>query len=480
MSIFGHTIWRKRLPSIFGFFFLLMAIVTIGFLSRNAILFGTKAAAGNTPKEVKISNVSDTTFTVSYATDANVLGTIKFGSLGKMDQVALDDRDKPQAKPTEHTTHHITVENLAPSTTYSFTITSGDENFLDGEAAYQVTTGAALEASSTTETIMTGKVTNDDGSPATGALVYVSGSNSQVLSTYTNGSGSYTININTMRTNNLASFINLVSDTVLQLQIVDATKESKVSLLTSQTNPIPMVILSKNYDFAVSNDPLAPSPVASDSADLSGTPSVSPVSFPTTAGDEEAVTAPKILTPQEEQEFKDQQPLFKGQAEPNETVTITINSEQTITAKVQTDANGNWQYRPDEPLEPGNHTITIRTIDASGLVRTITKSFVVYAEGSQFVEPSVSPSANATNTPTATPKPQATNTPTPTKKVTATTTNPTATNTPTPTTKVATSITASPTTPPIPVTGNPSLLLTIVGIISAVGIGALLFIFATV
>ncbi len=486
MNRVKNTIWNKKLPSFLGVFFLMFAIGIIAYLSRNAVLFGTKAAASNVPKDVKISNITDTTFTVSYTTDSSVLGSISFGTLGKMDQVALDDRDKPKATPTEHTTHYITVANLAPSTAYTFSITSGSQTFLNQEAAYQVTTVSTQSNPRTSKTTVSGKITQVDGSPASEVLVYLSLNNSQLLSTLTNSSGSYTLDTPTQ----------LSPNTPLTLQAENALNQSQASILAGQANPVPLIILSKNYDFAVSSEPLSPSPMATSSAELSATPSASPVAFPTTA--ESTGTTPKILTPQKEQGFTDQQPTFKGQAEPGQTVNVTINSTQTITASVKTDANGNWQYRPNQALEPGTHTITIRTIDASGLMRVITQSFVVYAQGSQFTEPSISPSPSTsssttpTNSPTSTPQPNATATPTSTPRPSPTATptstpqpSPTATPTvkvtatPTPTKKLA-QATISVTTPPIPITGNASLMITVIGAVTTIAIGALLFIFTAV
>lgn len=485
MSALSQRILNKRLPSLFGFLFLLFAVGTIMWLSRNTILFGTKAAADNIPKDVRISNITDTAFTVSYTTDASVLGSIQFGQTGQTNQVALDDRDTGGSK--EHTVHYITVKNLSASTNYTFTITSGTEKFSNNNVPYDVTTATKLDSSSsetngqqTESSTLKGKVILDDGSTPSEGLVYITSANSQLISTIIKADGSYSVSLTNLRNNNLSDFLILNPDDILTVQVVDSKKTSDISLLYSQTDPVPLITLSKNYDFAVSDEPLSPSPVASES----GTESPA---FPTTEqGGEEKGTTPQILTPQEEQGFKDQQPLFTGKAVPNETVTITINSDQTITATVTADRNGNWQYRPNVPLEPGTHTITMRTVDASGLMRVITQSFVVYAEGSQFTEPSVSPSASGTVTPTA--KPTATPTAIPTNTATPAPTKPgaTATATPTPTktatpspTKIAAS-TISASKPPIPVTGNTSLTFTIVGIITAIGIGALLFIVAAV
>lgn len=483
MNTPSQRILNKRLPSLFGFFFLLLAVGTITWLSRNAILFGTKAATDNIPKDVRISNVTDKTFTVSYITDASVLGSIKFGKSEQGGQVALDDRDTAQGTSKEYTVHYISVKNLDPTTTYTFTITSGEESFSNNNVPYEVTTAGQLanpppdqESTESESSILNGKVILDDGTSPVEGLVYINSEGSQLLSTMVKADGSYSLDLTNLRNTNLSDAILLDLDSILKMQIVDATKTSDISLLYSQTDPVPLVTLSKNYDFTVSEDPL--DPIASESADLSEEIPAFPI-----IEDEPGTTTPQILTPEKEQEFSDQQPLFRGKAVPNETVTITINSEQTINATVTADSNGNWQYRPKEPLEPGTHTITMKTVDASGLMRIITQSFVVYAEGSQFTEPSISPSASGTPTPTA--KPTATptiapsNTPAPTKPGTTATATPSPTQTATPIPTKVVAATISTTVPPIPVSGNTSLILSVIGIVTAIGIGALLFVFAT-
>jgi len=472
MNILNHTMWNRRLPSFIGAFFLIFAFGTITWLSRNAILFGTKAAVDETPKNIMISNITDTAFTVSYTTDANVAGTVNFGKDAQTQQIAFDTRDTATGVAHLHRAHYISVQGLTPSTKYFFSITSGSKNFLNNGTPYEITTGTTLTDASTQQKVLTGKVTLATGSIPSEAIAYLSSDTTQTASTLIDADGTYHLAMSSLRTKELTSFAQLTPTTILHVQLMDPTQQSHISLLVSQSNPVPSVILSKDYDFAVSDEPLAPSPVASSSGQ--------PIVFPTVA--EKGGNTPQILTPQDEQGFKDQQPLFKGTAVPNGNVEITIQSEQEIKTTVSADANGGWQYRPTTPLAPGNHTITIKTLDANGILKTITQSFVVYAAGSEFTQPSGSPMPTATISPTSQPTALPTNKPstTPLPTTSTTTATPTfqATTTPSPT--QATTLSLSPTNPPIPTTGSTSLIVTIIGIVTLVGVGALLFFFTAV
>jgi hypothetical protein len=101
-------------------------------------------------------------------------------------------------------------------------------------------------------------------------------------------------------------------------------------------------------------------------------------------------TAPVITVPEKDETFTDSQPMFKGKALPETNVIITIQS-QPINATVKADNFGNCEYRPETPLEPGQHTLTINAPDSEGLIQTLTQPFTVYAQGSQFVDPTAGP-----------------------------------------------------------------------------------------
>ncbi|WP_116424974.1 Ig-like domain-containing protein [Pseudomonas citronellolis] len=60
------------------------------------------------------------------------------------------------------------------------------------------------------------------------------------------------------------------------------------------------------------------------------------------------------------------QPTLSGSGEPGDTVSILDNGEEIGTATV--DENGNWTFTPEQPLEDGDHSISVVITDAAGNV----------------------------------------------------------------------------------------------------------------
>lgn len=170
-----------------------------------------------------------------------------------------------------------------------------------------------------------------------------------------------------------------------------------------------------------------------------------------------STTLPKISSPKEGESFTDLQPRLSGTAPKGATIKITIQSPVPIEATVKANSSGLWSYRPETPLSPGEHTLTILAPDSNGILRTITQKFKVFAAGNQVEEPAT-PSA----TPTVKLSPSPTVFPTPTKVATPPPTEP---SIPTKTPK------------PVPVTGDslPLVVLSAFGIITFLAGLALLF-----
>lgn len=403
-----NTIWNKRIPSLLGIFLLLFGVGVTAYLMRFQTFFSGRAAAGNNPQNLTISNISGSSFTVSYTTTDSVAGTIAYGKDSSLGKIAYDDRDQTSGQSNAYTVHYMTIKSLEPNTKYAFTIISGSDTFQQVNQPYTAQTGPVLKNDPSSQPPLAGTILKINGEKAKQIILYLTGENTQTLSTLTKDDGTYLLPLNAIRQADFKRYAQLMGTTLLKLKFQSSTEASNVLVLANQINPVPAVVLSKDYDFTSNPTPsVLPTPSVS----------LSPPQFPAFQTDTNTTSVPAILTPKKEESFKDQQPVFSGTAPPGQSITIEIHSQLVINETIKSDAAGKWSFRPKQPLTPGNHTIKIMTRDAAGILRTITQSFVVYAQGSQSINPSVSPiqpspSPSPSLTPTLSPIPSPTVSPT--------------------------------------------------------------------
>src|SRR5581483_11202091 len=435
------SIWYKRIPTFLGLIAIFAGIIVTSFFTKNLNVFEGNASPTENPQNITVTNISDTTFTVSYETDTPLIGSLIYGTDKEEKQTALDDRDNGGIQP--HKLHYITVKNLSPNTHYFYSIVSGRSTFSAGTNPFEISTTNTIQSPLTSKSI-SGKVILADGSPATEGIVLAHAQNTQDFSTLLNPDGSFTLNLSFVLNKTLDSYADL-SNSTLQITIEGDDASSHVTVSTTQSQ-IPTITLSKDYDFTVSQNP-----IASSSASFG---------FPTLLATEAASV--EISTPKQGQSFTDSQPQFKGTAKPGSVVKITIHSDALNTQTVS-DQNGNWTFRPSSPLSPGEHTITITAPDLSGVLKTITQSFTVFASGTQ-VGQSATPSATITFTPTPT------LTPTPTAQVIAT-----PTVTPIPALILTPTQIITPTKAQLPESGDSSAVTGGIGALVTTVVGVLLF-----
>jgi Purple acid Phosphatase, N-terminal domain/Bacterial Ig-like domain len=498
-----NSIFDKRMPTLLGLLFLSFSVGLITWFVGNITQPSGRAAEDETPKQIQISNITDNSFNISFVTDIKVPSAVAYGTTNEFGPIALDDRDKEAGTSTSRQLHYITLTNLSPDTKYYFAIRSGSKAFLNGDAPYEVTTAPVHEDSTSSQPQLKGTINLEDGTIPLEGIIYISTAasantpNSQTLSALSQVDGSYTIPLNTMLSKDLGSYFEFKQDTVLSMIIRSTSAESTVSLLASQTNPVPLITLGKNYDFTINttlptdNLTASSSATASDSANMTQGPAIT--EFPTF--NTEVASGPAILIPEDGQEFTDAQPQFEGTAIPNSSVEIIIESGENIVNTVQSDDLGNWIYKPDSPITPGEHIITLNARNSAGVMQTIKRTFVVHADGSQFNEPSIEPIDGqptftptptidpATLTPTDTPTPSPTEELTPTPNLTLTMA---ASLSLTPASSISGELTvvpitssdssSQPTNAPVPASGNTPLF--IVGFITVLSVaGSIMFFF---
>lgn len=442
------------MPTAFALVLILGTILGTTFLVQTGVIYLGGAAPSDNPRNVRLSNISDTSATVTYATDAKVLGTVSYGKDRSSLQTILDERDQESGNPQQYKVHSITLRNLSPNTSYVFSITSGATTYLNHDNYFSFQTGPTIASPPSSQIPVSGKIVSPDGTTPTEGLVYVTTDKGQVLSTLTKDTGIYIIPMNTFRSDDLKSLFTFQQTTPLHILATDGTSISQATVLVAGSNPIPLITLSQTYNFVES-----PQPVASDSAQNS-------IGFPAFSNGKTLEATPLIITPKKDETFTDTQPRFSGKALPNQAVTVEIHSSDAITDTVKTDTLGNWTYRPSQQLSPGAHTLTIVTKDANGILKTIQQSFTVFAAGSQVTQ-SATPSATpTTRVPSPTTKPTPTNKPT----VTVIPTGITPTIKPTSIPALTTTITPRPTLPPtgsntVVVVGTTGIVTTLLGIV---------------
>ena len=436
------SLWYKRIPTLFGLLLLGVGIVSINFALNKGAFFITRATPTYAPEQVRITNLTDTSLSVSYITQDAVLGTVSYGTTSTGGKVALDDRDQQSGNPLPYTVHHITIKNLSPDTDYFFRITSSDRVFLDNDKSFATKTLPSLAQNPTRQPPIVGGISHSDGSKDNNILVLLVTENAQTLSVLTKPDGNFVMPLNAIRSKDFLNYLTFSDADIIKLLALTPTGKATVSVLPKQISPVPPVTIGNTYDFT-SSLVTSPTPIASQSA--------SEASFPSFTATEASPPEPQIISPDEKAGLSDSKPEFEGTALPNTEVSIEIHSENNITSSVTSDKNGSWTYRPTTKLDPGVHTITIKTKDSNGILQTITRSFTVFAEGSQFIEPSISPPA-----PSVTPIPIQIPTATPTLVAT-----PTITATPTPSSPDKIGVQSGPTaTIEPPPAGGPTDILT--------------------
>ncbi len=454
-----RSIFDKRIPTLLAFLLIIGGIgAATVFVQRNTY-FNQHASGSEAPVNVHVTNRTDTSFTVTYTTTEALPGTVSLRQMNNAEQIYFDDRDERTKISQPYTVHSITIKTLQPTLTYYFSITSGSGTYLNNGSLFTYATLPSLEKDTTNAVELKGEIIAPTGESPPEGLVIATTPNGQLISTLTNSQGEYILSL---------PFSQPQPITIT----LSGQNQSSTVVVSSDMKDIPLVTLSKDYDFTQTTQPLSQS--------FNQSPS-----FPAFSVEKPPSGTISITTPQQNNNFVDQQPLFKGTALPNARVIITIHSDKNIQTAVTANAFGQWSYRPDTQLSPGQHTITIATKNTFGITQTVTQTFTVFSSGSQVFQsatPSATPTTKPTQAPTNTPVPSATPTVTPTV-----TPSIIPTDTPTPTLVLAsptptplifgspTSAIPTPTRKPLPPTGsNTTFVIGITGLISA-ALGVILF-----
>ncbi len=216
---------------------LIVAIPVSVFLIGQRTGFFSKASVSSIPKQIRITNISDNSFSVSWVTDKEALGFVSFGEKEKLGNSASDDRDNGVQK--ARFTHHITLKNLDPDKTYFFKIN------LNGNVYQQKTAPATSDTPPLAQPVF-GSVLTKDGKVPKEALIYLTTEGGTPLSTFTR-EGNWLITVNNARSKDLSVYIFYKKGDNIKIQAVSGEGSSLISTEIDFTKPIrPIKLLDTN------------------------------------------------------------------------------------------------------------------------------------------------------------------------------------------------------------------------------------------
>lgn len=412
---------NKKIPSIIAILILLTGVGVGVFLLQSQQVFRLGASPTAQPKNVTITNITDSSFSVSWTTDEPTIGFIKWGE--------NSPENTTDTQTNKSLTHHITVRGLNPQTNYQFSIYVDGSEYKNADNYWLIKTGSKLEPP-TKSRIASGKVVDNTGTPVAGAILYAQVENSIQLSTTTSSDGQWFISLADARTQDKNAYIDITDQTLLEIFVeAGPAGNSAAKVFVGNANPTPEIVLGEVYDFT-KTDSLNDNSAPEANLDL---PKQEETASRFNAANEDNSQTQKdsdneisITSIENNEIIYTQNPEFFGEGPANETITITIESDP-ITEDLLVDIYGNWSWEPPADLEEGEHTLTITWRDATGILHSVTRNFTVQAAES---EPSFestpsdslnpSPTPTSTSTPSPSPSPSASSNPSPSPSPTST------------------------------------------------------------
>ncbi|MDO8638167.1 MAG: fibronectin type III domain-containing protein [Candidatus Daviesbacteria bacterium] len=212
---------------------LIVGLIVAVFLVGQKTGFFSRADVLTTPQEIKISNLSDNSFTVSYITAKPTIGFINFGETEKMGDTVNDDRDinGPKAR----LTHHITLKNLNPETQYFYQINT--------EKISQQTTAPTTTDTPPLADPIFGQIVKADKTIPSEAIIYSQIVDGTLLSSYSRDDGNFLITLNNARTNDLLNYLKIKDSDQIDLTVKDGEGATKKQVPASERTSTVNIIL---------------------------------------------------------------------------------------------------------------------------------------------------------------------------------------------------------------------------------------------
>lgn len=254
---------KFKIPTLLG-----LAIIVIGigvgvFLVLREQTFLSSAAPSQEPQNITVSNIEDSSASISWQTSSPSLGFITFGQTDSGEQTILDDRDNnpPAGGPKSHLVHYVSLKNLLPQTNYKYKIVSG--KIISKVSSFTTAPTATTQSgfNPVIGSVLNGKNPFDEG------IVFLSVSGATIQSSLVKNLGNFLIPLSKIRKTDLSDIYSPSLDTAAKVTVIAANGEvSAVFNIKPNGITLPPLILGQNVDLTSEINP-TPTPSASPSQD---------------------------------------------------------------------------------------------------------------------------------------------------------------------------------------------------------------------
>jgi len=249
----------KRIPTILGVVVLIVGVIGGVILVGQRQGFSLRASPTAVPKQVKVTNVSEKGAVISWITDTNVSGFVKYGEgNGNQNKTQGDDRDRKAGTQGKYTTHYVTLEDLKPNTTYSFGIGSGSKVYTEDGKSYTLKTAIVTTNPPKADTI-SGKVKLAAGQAAPGVIVYVDVDGLTTMSALSTQQGNWNLTLSNARTTDLQKYAAYDREKAKLTIFVQGGDlgTATATTLSANDSPVDDITLGQNQDFLAASTPIA-------------------------------------------------------------------------------------------------------------------------------------------------------------------------------------------------------------------------------
>lgn len=429
-----NSMMKKRIPTIVGLLVLLGALISgLLFFGDGTGVFAPRATAETMPKNIRITNLTDSGFTVTFLTEKATSGFVKYGTdPAKLNSQVSDDRDQLSGTVEDYNLHHITVRGLESAREYFFILGTDSKTEYDNEGEpFSIKIPAKISSQMPPAITVYGSISREGGTPADGSIVYLSSEQMGDLSALVKGSGSWAVPLSQSLNKEGTDYAGLEEADFLELLVQGEKITDKIKYQTTvaDAQPVEELTFGQVYEQASQDDLetgvdevepdtdqasqeaqlTEPEQEDQEEATISGRllellDDADPLPTESTASSElilgEASAEPRVTNPS---------PEIIGAAKPNVEVKISVHSETNYETTLTTDDDGSFKLSLEElglELEPGEHTVTYSYLDPdSGEEVTVTETFLVEDPDKVLLAQASSPSPTVVVTSSPTPSP---------------------------------------------------------------------------